>query len=93
MARRPVVERFFAWINRKRRLVEDFEATIESVEAFQYAASSVVMPRCLACPCSHFGNTAESDVCTTANSGPGATSASNSAGTSASCRTTITGYP
>ena len=29
---------FFAWINRNRRLAKDFEATIESVEAFLYAA-------------------------------------------------------
>jgi len=39
IARRWVVERFFAWINRNRRLAKDFEATIESVEAFFYAAS------------------------------------------------------
>lgn len=38
-----------------------------------------------------YGNTADSDVCTTANSGPGATSAASSAGTSDSARTTITG--
>ncbi len=37
------------------------------------------------------GSTALSDECTTANSGPGATSAASSAGTSASSRTTITG--
>ena len=33
-ARRWVVERFFAWINRNRRLAKDFEATIASAEAF-----------------------------------------------------------
>ncbi len=43
IARRWVVERFFAWINRNRRLAKDFEASIESVEAFLYAASSVVI--------------------------------------------------
>ena len=48
IARRWVVERFFAWINRNRRLAKDFEATIESVEAFLYAASSVILLRRLA---------------------------------------------
>ena len=48
VARRWVVERFFAWINRNRRLAKDFEATIESVEAFLYAASSVILLRRLA---------------------------------------------
>ena len=33
-ARRWVVERFFAWINRNRRLAKDLEATIASAEAF-----------------------------------------------------------
>ena len=32
--RRWVVERFFAWINRNRRLAKDFEATIASARAF-----------------------------------------------------------
>lgn len=36
--RRWVVERFFAWIGRNRRLAKDFEATIESARAFLYAA-------------------------------------------------------
>lgn len=40
--RRWVVERFFAWINRNRRLAKDFEATLQSATAFLYAAS--VMP-------------------------------------------------
>ena len=40
-ARRWVVERFFAWITRNRRLAKDSEATIQSVEAFLYAASAV----------------------------------------------------
>ena len=35
--RRWVVERFFAWINRNRRLAKDFEATIASARAFLYA--------------------------------------------------------
>ena len=48
IARRWVVERFFAWINRNRRLAKDFEATIQSVEAFLYAASSVLLLRRLA---------------------------------------------
>lgn len=48
IARRWVVERFFAWINRNRRLAKDFEATIKSAEAFLYAASSVIMLRRLA---------------------------------------------
>ncbi|WP_366925308.1 transposase [Acidiphilium sp. 20-67-58] len=48
IARRWVVERFFAWINRNRRLAKYFEATIESVEAFLYAASSVFLLRRLA---------------------------------------------
>ena len=48
IARRWVVERFFAWINRNRRLAEDFEATIKRLEAFLYAASSVIPLRRLA---------------------------------------------
>ena len=32
--RRWVVERFFAWLGRNRRLAKDFEATIASAEAF-----------------------------------------------------------
>ena len=38
-----MVERFFAWINRNRRLAKDFEASIASAEAFLYAAS-VMLP-------------------------------------------------
>ena len=48
IARRWVVERFFARINRNSRLAKDFEASIESVEAFLYAASSVLLLRRLA---------------------------------------------
>jgi transposase len=46
--RRWVVERFFAWINRNRRLAKDFEASIASAEAFLYAASVILLTRRLA---------------------------------------------
>ena len=46
--RRWVVERFFAWINRNRRLAKDFEATIDSARAFLYAASVMLLLRRLA---------------------------------------------
>ncbi len=46
--RRWVVERFFAWINRNRRLAKDFEATIESARAFLYAASIMMLVRRIA---------------------------------------------
>lgn len=46
--RRRVVERFFAWINRNRRLAKDFEATIASANAFLYAASIMLLVRRLA---------------------------------------------
>jgi len=39
LPRRWVVERFFAWINRNRRLAKDFEGTIASATAFVQAAS------------------------------------------------------
>lgn len=48
LPRRWVVERFFAWINRNRRLAKDFEATIASAEAFLYAASVMLLTRRLA---------------------------------------------
>jgi transposase len=48
LPRRWVVERFFAWINRNRRLTKDFEGTIASAEAFLYAASVVLLTRRLA---------------------------------------------
>src|SRR5215213_792091 len=41
--RRWVVERFFAWISRNRRLWKDPEATLTSAHAFLYAAS-VMLP-------------------------------------------------
>jgi putative transposase len=47
-ARRWVVERFFAWINRNRRLAKDVEASIASAEAFLYAASAILLLRRLA---------------------------------------------
>jgi len=48
LPRRWVVERFFAWINRNRRLAKDFEATIASAKAFLYAASVMLLTRRLA---------------------------------------------
>lgn len=45
IARRWVVERFLAWINRNRRLAKDFERTIASAEAFLYAASAMLLLR------------------------------------------------
>lgn len=50
LPRRWVVERFFAWINRNRRLAKDFEATIASARAFLYAASIMLLVRRLARP-------------------------------------------
>jgi transposase len=46
--RRWVVERFFAWISRNRRLAKDVEATIASATAFLYAASVMLLTRRLA---------------------------------------------
>lgn len=46
--RRWVVERFFAWIGRNRRLAKDFEATLDSARAFLYAASVMLLVRRLA---------------------------------------------
>lgn len=43
--RRWVVERFFAWIGRNRRLAKDFEASINSARAFLYAASVMLLVR------------------------------------------------
>lgn len=48
LPRRWVVERFFAWINRKRRLAKDFEGTVASAETFLYAASVMLLTRRLA---------------------------------------------
>jgi NO-binding membrane sensor protein with MHYT domain len=46
--RRWVVERFFAWIGRNRRLAKDFEATIDPARAFLYAASVMLLVRRIA---------------------------------------------
>ena len=46
--RRWVVERFFAWIGRDRRLAKDFEATIDSARALLYAASVMLLVRRIA---------------------------------------------
>ena len=48
LPRRWVVERFFAWINRNRRLAKNFEGTINSAAAFLYAASAMLLIRRLA---------------------------------------------
>ena len=48
LPRRWVVERFFAWINRNRRLAKDFEASIASAQAFLYAAAIMLLTRRLA---------------------------------------------
>jgi transposase len=55
-ARRWVVERFFAWIGRNRRLAKGdrrsagghFEVTIASADAFLYAASVIILLRRIA---------------------------------------------
>jgi putative transposase len=46
--RRWVVERFFAWISRNRRLWKDAEATIASATAFLYAAAILILIRRIA---------------------------------------------
>jgi len=46
--RRRAVERFFAWINRNRRLWKDPEATMESAKALLYAASIMTLVRRIA---------------------------------------------
>ena len=48
IARRWVVERTFAWLNRCRRLAKDWEASIESAEAWVYVASIPMIARRLA---------------------------------------------
>ena len=50
LPRRWVVERFFAWIGRNRRLAKDFEASLASAAAFLYAASVMLLIRRLARP-------------------------------------------
>ena len=46
--RRWVVQRFFAWIGRNRRLAKDLEATIDSARAFLYAACVMLLVRRIA---------------------------------------------
>ncbi len=46
--KRWVVERFFAWISRNRRLWKDPETTIKSAAAFLYAASIMILVRRIA---------------------------------------------
>jgi transposase len=46
--RRWVVERFFAWTGRNRRLAKDFETTIGSERDFLYAASVMLLVRRIA---------------------------------------------
>jgi len=46
--RRWVVERFFGWISRNRRLWKDPESTLASAAAFLYAASVMLLVRRLA---------------------------------------------
>ena len=48
LPRRWVVERFFAWVGRNRRLSKDFEAMLASAAAFLYAASVLLLTRRLA---------------------------------------------
>jgi transposase len=48
LPRRWVVERTLAWLNRNRRLVKDFEATIESATTWLYVVSVKLMSRRLA---------------------------------------------
>ncbi len=48
LPRRWVVERSFAWLGRNRRLAKDFEATIESAEAWLLIASIQLLSRRIA---------------------------------------------
>lgn len=43
IVRHRMVECFFAWINRNRRPAKDFEVSIASIEAFLYAASTIIL--------------------------------------------------
>gem|GEM_PF-6387200 len=45
LPRRLAVERTLAWLNRNRRLVKDFEATIESTKTWMMIASVKLMIR------------------------------------------------
>jgi transposase len=46
--RRWVVERFFAWLGRNRRLAKDVEGSLASATAFLYAASIMLLTRRIA---------------------------------------------
>lgn len=48
LPRRWVVERSIAWLNRNRRLAKDFEATLESAQAWLFIASVKLLSRRLA---------------------------------------------
>ena len=48
LPRRWVVERSIAWLNRNRRLAKDFEATIESAQAWLFIASVKLLTRRIA---------------------------------------------
>jgi transposase len=48
LSRRWVVERTIAWLNRNRRLAKDFEATIESAQAWLFIASVKLLSRRIA---------------------------------------------
>src|SRR5271170_1425266 len=48
LPRRWVVERFFAWIGRNRRLAKDFEASVDFPRAFLSAASVMLLSRRIA---------------------------------------------
>lgn len=47
-AKRWVVERFFGWINKFRRLSKDYEGQTETTEAWLYAAMTYLLLRRLA---------------------------------------------
>lgn len=48
LPRRWVAERFFAWINRNRRLAKDFGASVKSAATLLYGASVMLLKRRLA---------------------------------------------
>ena len=48
LPRRWIVERTIAWLNRNRRLAKDFEATLESAQAWLLIASVKLLSRRLA---------------------------------------------
>jgi putative transposase len=48
LLRRWVIEQFFAWANRNRRLAKDFEGTIASATACFHAACVMPLARRLA---------------------------------------------